>query len=107
MVPVDFKNGLLHKPGASFGTPLYKNHPTTNVQILGVKLPFWEETLALIDKAARRIPSVGYIGWDVAITPTGPIIIEGNTTPGYKYYQIPSHLYDKKGNKHMYTCHLH
>lgn len=32
----------------------------------------------------------------------GPILIEGNTTPGYKYYQIPAHMDDKCGNTLIY-----
>ena len=106
VAPVDFSTGIINKPAASFGTYLYEKHPTTNAQILGVQLPYWKEILALLEKAAKHVPSVGYIGWDIAITPTGPVLIEGNTTPGYKYYQIPAHLFDKKGNKDKYTCHL-
>ena len=56
----------------------------------------------MLKKATALVPEVGYIGWDIAITPTGPIIIEGNTTPGYKYYQIPIHMDNKIGNKKRY-----
>lgn len=106
VAPVNFETGVISKAGASFNTPLYEKHPVTQAQILGITLPFWNETIALVEKAARHVPSVGYVGWDIAITPTGPVLIEGNTTPGYKYYQIPAHLSDKIGNKNKYVCHL-
>ena len=102
IAPVDFKTGILNKPAATFGSKLYENHPTTNAKILGVQLPYWKEIIEMLNTAAAKVPTVGYIGWDIAITPTGPIIIEGNTTPGYKYYQIPSHLNDGIGNRAIY-----
>ena len=104
--PVDFNTGIIHKPAATFGSELYENHPTTGARILGVKVPFWNEILKMLDSACRKVPTVRYIGWDVAITPCGPVIIEGNTTPGYKYYQIPAHLSDGIGNKDLYAVHL-
>ncbi len=106
VAPVDFETGILYKPAANFGTPLYEKHPTTGAQILGVQLPYWQETLDLLRRASARVPTVGYIGWDIALTPNGPVIIEGNTTPGYKYYQIPAHLPDGIGNKEKYIKHL-
>ena len=36
----------------------------------------------MVKKASKIIPEVKYIGWDVAITPDGPVIIEGNCYPG-------------------------
>lgn len=106
VAPVDFETGILYKPAATFGSPLYTNHPTTGARILGVQLPFWEETVNMLKRASERVPSVGYIGWDVALTPNGPILIEGNTTPGYKYYQIPKHLENGIGNKAKYEKNL-
>ena len=100
--PVNFDTGILEKPAADFYGHSYERHPITTENIVGIKLPYWRETLDMLNKAASEVPQVGYIGWDVAITPNGPVIIEGNTTPGYKYYQIPQHLVDKTGNRLKY-----
>ena len=100
--PVNFETGILEKPGADFYGHIFETHPLTGTSIVGLQLPYWKETLKMIEKAAKIVPQVGYVGWDIAITPNGPIIIEGNTTPGYKYYQIPIHMEDKKGNKDNY-----
>ncbi len=54
-------------------------HPDTGVRIEGFQLPCWNEALALATRAfdaAKRIPM---IGWDIAITDSGPVLIEGNT----------------------------
>ena len=42
----------------------------------------FNEAVELVKKAAKVVPEIGYIGWDVAISENGPIIIEGNCFPG-------------------------
>ena len=39
----------------------------------------------MVEKAARMIPQVGYVGWDVAFTPNGPCLVEGNNFPGTRH----------------------
>lgn len=106
VAPVNFETGIIDKPAATFDSPLHDKHPTTNEQILGVKLPYFDEIMTMLESICRRVPTVGYIGWDFAISPDGPVLIEGNTTPGYKYYQIPKHLENEIGNKALYIKHL-
>lgn len=100
--PVDFESGILKKPAADFSGRVYKTHPITNANLVGIKLPYWNEIKIMLKNAAKEVPQVRYIGWDVAITPDGPILIEGNTTPGYRYYQIPVHMENKCGNRRVY-----
>ena len=104
--PVNLQTGMLEKPAADFSGKEYTNHPITGENLLNLKIPFWVETVNMINNAASEIPEVGYIGWDIAISDKGPIIIEGNTEPGYKYYQIPCHLTDGIGNKEIYSSFL-
>lgn len=102
IAPIDFDTGIMHKPAATFGSELYEKHPTTCETIVGVQLPYWTEIQNMLHEACKRIPTIRYVGWDIAVTPTGPVLIEGNTTPGYKYYQIPNHLNDGIGNREKY-----
>lgn len=102
--PVNFATGILEKPASDFSGNIYACHPITGVALVGLQLPYWEETVQMVKEAARRIPQVGYVGWDIAITPCGPIIIEGNTTPGYRYYQIPAHMVNHIGNRAVYEA---
>lgn len=60
----------------------YLVHPSSGVGIPGTVVPLWEEVVALVDRAARVVPAVPYVGWDVAITPAGPVLIEGNYDSG-------------------------
>lgn len=43
-----------------------------------MKIPFWEEVSEIVTKAHCLIPNLRYIGWDIAITDDGPVIIEAN-----------------------------
>lgn len=100
--PVNFRTGQLENPAADFHNGCYFTHPITGASLIGIKIPYWKETIKMLKRATKVVPEVGYIGWDIAITPNGPVLIEGNTTPGYKYYQIPVHMKNKCGNKHRY-----
>ena len=57
-------------------------HPTSKKQILNFQVPQFEEAKKLVLEAAKEIPEIKYIGWDVAISDKGPCIIEGNSYPG-------------------------
>lgn len=75
----------------------YDTHPYTGVKLLGYKIPYVKEAIELALDAALVLPEQRYIGWDVAITPDGPAIIEGNNYPGYDFWQLPEHTPDKIG----------
>ncbi len=60
----------------------YIVHPDSQESIVEFQLPMWNDAIALVDEAARVTPEVPYVGWDVAVTPEGPILIEGNWIPG-------------------------
>lgn len=65
----------------------YERHPATGTVIPGFRIPCFEQAVALCQKAARVEPRVRYVGWDVAITPEGPVLVEGNELPGYDMCQ--------------------
>ncbi|MDR1001979.1 MAG: hypothetical protein LBL82_01730 [Oscillospiraceae bacterium] len=44
----------------------------------GYTIPFFHEAKIIVEKAHRELFDMKSVGWDVAITPSGPIIIEGN-----------------------------
>lgn len=80
---------MLDDDGASVGPGYtgkhksrYDTHPDSGESIIDYRVPLWNEAVALVKDAARRIPEVPYVGWDVAITPEGPLLIEGNWIPG-------------------------
>ena len=66
----------------------FTHHPDTGTQIEGAQVPFWEETKELILDAARRLSFMEYIGWDIIISPTGPVILEANINSGMNVLQV-------------------
>ena len=61
-----------------YGRGRYTEHPDTGFKFAGLKLPYWEEITDLCQNAAEVSPFCRSIGWDVAITPDGPLLLEGN-----------------------------
>jgi len=57
-------------------------HPVTGKSLIGFTVPHWEAIHALALQAAVFFLPLRCIGWDIAITDTGPLLIEGNITWG-------------------------
>lgn len=89
---IDTDTGVVMGKGRSYAGENYMYHPVTGVQIAGFAIPFWQESLDLVHTLHRDIPQCPYLGWDIAITPEGPEIIEINSLPGPKLIQ----LFDQK-----------
>lgn len=53
-------------------------HPDTKIRLKRYSIPYVEETKKLVKRAALFLGD-RLTGWDVAITPNGPILIEGNS----------------------------
>lgn len=62
--------------------------PSTNIKVDGYEIPYWNEIIKMTKSAAKVNQNVNIVGWDVAITPTGPVIIEGNRGPGMDLIQV-------------------
>lgn len=95
--PIDQQTGKIAGCAHTSALINYDEHPYTHVTLLGYQLPFVKEAVEMVKKAAMVVEQVRYIGWDVCITPNGPAIIEGNTYPGYDFWQLPEHTPDKIG----------
>ena len=79
VVPVSIA-GKLNEVG--FSKPGYggiqKKHPDSKIEFSKFKIPYFNEALELVKSAHKTLYKIHSIGWDVAITPNGPILIEGN-----------------------------
>ncbi len=53
-------------------------HPDTGRPIVGFTIPFWVETVELVVRAQASLPGLRSIGWDIAITEDGPVVVEAN-----------------------------
>jgi hypothetical protein len=77
---INLSDGVLGKGifSRKYGVGLQEVHPDTKVKFTGMKVPYWEEVMKICSSAARVSPFCRSIGWDVGITPDGPVLIEGN-----------------------------
>lgn len=64
-----------------------KTHPVTGTPFKGLQLPYWDETIAMMKKVVPQAWYISNIGWDVAITDHGPVLVEANTIPGFNTAQ--------------------
>ena len=60
------------------GPATVETHPDTGEAFDGVVLPDWADARRMVCAAAKQFLPVRTLGWDVAFTPGGPIIVEGN-----------------------------
>lgn len=95
--PVDYETGEITGVGHTSALTTLTHHPETGIQLMGYKIPYVKEAIELCKKAALEEPGMRFVGWDCAITPNGPAIIEGNDYPGYDFWQQPEHTPDRIG----------
>lgn len=79
-VGVDILKGSLKKYGFykhGYGTKV-EQHPNSSVLFEGYEIPFYQEAISQACRLHDRLKDMPIIGWDIAITPEGPMFIEGN-----------------------------
>lgn len=85
-VGIDLDSGQLRKHGYSkikmSGVGILTEHPVTGVKFENFVVPMIREAKELAIKAARLMPGLRMVGWDVGITEDGPVLIEGNSDYG-------------------------
>ena len=90
------ENGYVYTEAIDREDNIFAEHPISKHKIVGFKVPMFEEAVELVKEAAKVVPEVRYVGWDVAISDNGPMIIEGNCFPGV-FQAKPSLTKDKVG----------
>jgi len=82
IAPVDLRDGRLGLACQGYGGVDHATHPVTGAAIQGRVLPDWPAACALAQSAHLAFADYALVGWDVALTPAGPMLIEGNGKPG-------------------------
>ena len=72
------------KPG--FGTKT-ESHPNTGIRFEGFDVPFYFEALDLVRVLHSKMSHIYTVGWDIAITSTGPVFVEGNDDYELGFFQ--------------------
>ena len=94
---VDPETGKIVSDATDDFFEVYDRHPDTGVVFKGYQLPMVQEAIEFAKKAARVVPEVRHVGWDIGIAPDGPAMIEGNDFPGTDLCQLVPFCPDKTG----------
>lgn len=78
---------------------VYTEHPIAKIKFDTVTVPYVKEAFDMALKAALEVPEVRYVGWDIAITKDGPVIMEGNEYPSYGLVQY--YLFNDEHEGHL------
>lgn len=87
---IELESGRLSKVvSLESDTPNYfSSHPMSGVEVSGKILPDWAEVVKLAVESAKKLAFLPCIGWDIAITDNGPIIVEINSRPDCAPVQV-------------------
>lgn len=105
IVDIDLETGRLterafYKPGlqppGSGAAMATTHHPNTGVAFDGYWLPDFAAACRLVCQFHRDLDGLLTIGWDVALTPSGPLVIEGNTHWDGRVYMASDPSFDER-----------
>ena len=65
-------------------------HPVTELDIIGFQVPMWDAVCTTVCTAAAAFLPIRTIGWDVVVTPDGPVLVEANER--YQYAASGEHV---------------
>jgi hypothetical protein len=63
-------------------------HPDSGGRFEGFSLPQWRAVVELVLAAQRTVSGLPTVGWDVAITESGPVLVEGNPASDADLLQV-------------------
>ena len=87
-VKIDVDTGKLVGVGIDKDNREFEKHPTTGVLFDGFQLPCFEEAKNMVLEACLKSDKILMIGWDIALSDKGPLIIEANRWPGFDLVQV-------------------
>ena len=99
---IDLETGEVVTDGIDLSCNIYKT-TSTGVAVKGFRIPYFSEALDMVREAGKNLE--GYLGWDVAISENGPVLIEANTMPGAVILQMP-YIPEKRGMKYVMEKYL-
>jgi hypothetical protein len=89
-VEVDKNSGAFSKYAASKNCEYFYKHPNTGFVFAEKKIEHWDEIKKLVVRWTEKLPKYTYLGWDIALSLNGPVVIEVNLGFGLDSIQILS-----------------
>jgi len=95
---IDINTGIINSFAKDYNLNEFIMHPITNKQITGLTIPHWDAVKKLVIELAPMTPENMYVAWDIAITETVPVLVEGNPLGCFRIQQMPR----QEGVKKLY-----
>ncbi len=86
---VDVITGVVLTDGVNWDGESFRCHPVTGTEIRGFKIPYFEEAKAMVYEMIEKLHITGIVGWDIAISEDGPVLIEPNAVPDPVLLNLP------------------
>lgn len=78
LVGIDAETGVMNTAGVDERNNRYETHPDSGVEFQGYCLKDWDTMLEQCREMSKLFPRVRVIGWDLAYTSKGWVVVEGN-----------------------------
>lgn len=75
---IDVNTGIIDRYGVDKKGETYMFHPDSGVQMIGYKIPHWEEVVDYTLRLAEIEPKAIFVGWDIALSTNGLDLVEMN-----------------------------
>ena len=97
---IDTKTGIICTNGVSIDGKVFEAHPLSGKPFKGFQIPKWERITKTCEQAARLVPEMPYVGWDIALNSEGEVdIIEGNHNQAGFLVQFPFAISEHIGRR--------
>jgi hypothetical protein len=83
----DLETGICVDYGRDKKNNPYVYNPDSNVQMIGFRLPDFDNLKKTIVELSQLVPQARFVGWDIAITPYGYELVEMNCPGGHDILQ--------------------
>lgn len=66
----------------------YKVHPDSNISLIDFEIPKWDNLCCMVKEMASLCPDCHIMGWDMALTSDGWVVVECNYGPNLIYQYV-------------------
>ncbi len=85
---IDLQTGIINTDGVDKHGASFVTHPDTHLQFKGFQIPEWNQLLNLVKELSAVVPEQRYVGWDLALTDKGWVMVEGNAFAQFEGPQL-------------------
>lgn len=96
---IDHNTGIIISDGVDWKGRKLKKHPDSDITFKGFQIPDWDKLLDTVKELAKEISEMHCVGWDLAHTDNGWVLVEGNARPQCVTIQS----FTKKGYRNIYN----